>query len=445
MPTGIPYIIGNELAERFSYYGMKTILVIFMTKYLLDASGKPDYMTPEESKVWYHLFLMANYFFPILGAMLADILWGKYRTIITLSIVYCAGHLALALDETRIGLSLGLTMIALGSGGIKSCVSAHVGDQFTAKNFHLLDRVYNLFYLAINIGAFFSISLTPYLLREYGSHVAFGLPGVLMMAATIVFWFGRNRYTVVKPVGVKEYFKDFTKPEVQKSLASLGVIYIFCAVFWALWEQNGSSWVLQADSVYMIKKINLGFWEFEMFPDQLQSINSIFVIIFVPLFAYVVYPFISRFFPLTALRKISIGLFLMALSFVVIAWIETKIQQKIEVSIGWQAFAYMIFTASEVMVYGTGLAFSYSQAPKSMKSLIMGMYMLSISLGNLITALVNFFIQNPDGTSKLQGASYFWFFVWLMFITSLLFIFVAKAYKERIYIQDSDTVPDPAL
>jgi proton-dependent oligopeptide transporter, POT family len=437
MPKGIPYIIGNELAERFSYYGMKTILTVFMTKYLMDAAGNPAPMTHEESKVWYHLFLTANYFFPILGALLSDILWGKYRTIITLSLVYCAGHVALSMDETRLGLSLGLTMIALGSGGIKPCVSAHVGDQFGKQNFHLLEKVYNMFYLSINVGSMFSILLTPYLLRAYGPSLAFGVPGALMIMATLVFWVGRTKYTTVPPVGLKKYLTDFRTPEVQKALSGMAVIYLFFAIFWSLWEQTGSSWVLQADSEYMNKMVNLGFWKFELYPDQLQSLNAILVIIFVPTFTFGLYPLISRFFPLTPLRKISIGMFLTALSFVVIALAEVRIQHKIEVSILWQGVAYMILTAAEVMAYGTGLEFSYSQAPNSMKSLIMGMYMLSISLGNLITALINVFIQNPDGTSKLAGASYYWFFVWLMLATALGFIFIAKNYKVKTYVQEA--------
>jgi proton-dependent oligopeptide transporter, POT family len=130
MPPGVPYIIGNEAAERFSYYGMRTILVVFMTRHLMDRSGELAPMSDEQAKYWYHQFMSAVYFFPILGALLADIFLGKYRTIIGLSIVYCLGHLALALDETRVGLAVGLTLIAIGSGGIKPCVTAHVGDQF---------------------------------------------------------------------------------------------------------------------------------------------------------------------------------------------------------------------------------------------------------------------------------------------------------------------------
>ena len=129
-PQGLPYIIGNEAAERFSYYGMKAILVVFMTTYLMDRSGGLRVMTEGEATFWYHIFGMANYVVPIVGAIIADAVWGKYKTIIALSLVYCLGHLALALDDTRLGLGVGLALIAVGSGGIKPCVSAHLGDQY---------------------------------------------------------------------------------------------------------------------------------------------------------------------------------------------------------------------------------------------------------------------------------------------------------------------------
>ena len=138
IPKGIPYIIGNELAERFSFYGMKCILVVFMTKYLMDSNGAYDTMSNEDATYWYHLFTSAVYYTPLLGAIIADAFLGKYRTILILSIVYCLGHLTLAIDETRFGLAIGLTLISVGAGGIKPCVSAHVWDQFGKTNsFHL--------------------------------------------------------------------------------------------------------------------------------------------------------------------------------------------------------------------------------------------------------------------------------------------------------------------
>src|SRR5258707_736119 len=137
MPPGVPYIVGNEAAERFSYYGMNSILVIFMTRYLLNSRGQPDPMSGAQADAWYHTFVSTLFFLPIIGAVLGDAIIGKFRTILSLSIVYCLGHLALAIDHTRLGLAIGLGLIALGAGGIKPCVSANVGDQFGATNQHL--------------------------------------------------------------------------------------------------------------------------------------------------------------------------------------------------------------------------------------------------------------------------------------------------------------------
>src|SRR4051812_34907462 len=122
-PPQIKYIVGNEACERFSFYGMRSILVIFMVSQLL--------MKDHEAKAIFHLFVSAVYFTPLIGAWIADRYWGKYKTILYLSIVYCMGHGVLAWRDDKPGLYTGLALIAIGSGGIKACVSAFVGDQFT--------------------------------------------------------------------------------------------------------------------------------------------------------------------------------------------------------------------------------------------------------------------------------------------------------------------------
>ena len=443
MPKGIPYIIGNELAERFSYYGMKTILVVFMTQYIMNHSGQKDLMSEGDATTWYHLFSMANYFFPIVGALLSDILWGKYKTIITLSVVYCLGHLALAIDDTRIGLSIGLTLIAIGSGGIKPCVSAHVGDQFQQKNKHLIEKIFSIFYLSINLGAAVSSLLTPLLLENYGPHLAFGVPGLLMLIATIVFYRGHKVFIAIKPAGWEAYKKDLLSPKGKKAILNLSIMYIFIAVFWSLFDQTGSSWVIQAEK--MDKFVNLGFVKFELLASQIQAINPLLILIFVPLFSYYIYPKVNKIWPLTPLRKISTGLYITAGSFAMIAIAQHLIDAGGTPSIMLQFFAYMILTIAEIMVSITGLEFSYTQAPNTMKSFIMGLWLLSVSLGNLIAALVNQFVSSLKDASGGFTALYFWFFVGLMLFTAICFTFVALRYKEESYIQDRKDAMDPAL
>jgi POT family proton-dependent oligopeptide transporter len=429
MPPGVPYIVGNEAAERFSYYGMRSILTVFMTQYLVTRSGALDVMKDEVARAWYHWFVSAVYFFPFFGAILADAFLGKYRTILILSIVYCFGHLTLALDSTRIGLLIGLSLIAIGSGGIKPCVSANVGDQFGATNQHLIQRVFTWFYFSINFGSFFSMLLIPYLLKEKGPHVAFGVPGILMFIATVVFWLGRKKFAHIPPGGM-QFIREAFSVEGRKIVLRLVLIFIFIAAFWSLYDQTASAWVLQA------KQLDRHFLGHEWLSSQIQAANPLLILIFIPLFSYWIFPTISRVVLLTPLRKISIGFFLTAISFLVPAWLESQISAGKHPNVSWQLLAYMILTAAEVFVSLTGLEFAYTQAPRKMKSLVMSLFLGSVWLGNAFTALVNMFIQNADGTSKLSGASYYFFFTGVMTVTAIAFIVVAYFYKEQTFLQD---------
>jgi proton-dependent oligopeptide transporter, POT family len=159
------------------------------------------------------------------------------------------------------------------------------------------------------------------------------------------------------------------------------------------------------------------------------------ILIFIPLVNYVLYPAISKVFPLTPLRKIGIGLFLTALSFVVIVWIQGRIDQGLKPSINWQLLAYVILTLGEAMVSITGLEFSYTQAPNSMKSSVMALWLLAVSAGNFFDAQFNAWDINADGTRKLTDYQYFTFFTFLMFGASIVFVLVASFYKGRTYLQ----------
>jgi POT family proton-dependent oligopeptide transporter len=404
MPPGIPYIIGNEAAERFSYYGMRTILTVFMFRYLhLMSDTVLPAMSKAEAQEHYHTFSSWVYFFPILGALVSDGLLGKYRIIIQVSLLYCLGHLALAFIGSG-GLApqqwlwAGLFLIALGSGGIKPCVSAHVGDQFGKRNEHLMEKVYQWFYFAINFGSTLSTMLTPWLLEWYGPHVAFGVPGVLMAIATLMFWLGRNAYIHVPPGGMAFLREVFSRDGIL-TILRLSLVYVCIAVFWALFDQTSSAWVLQAEDM------NLRWLGFDWLPSQIQVLNPILVMVMIPLFQFLVYPALGRVVRLTPLRKIGIGLFVMTAGFGLSAIVQGWIDSGARPSVAWQFAAYCIVTAAEIMVSITGLEFSYAQAPKTMKSVIMAVWMLSISLGNYVTAAVNHWIQVPGINAVVARAA----------------------------------------
>jgi proton-dependent oligopeptide transporter, POT family len=431
MPSGVPYIVGNELAERFSFYGMRAILVVFMTTHLRDASGALAPMTPEQAKTAYHTFGMTAYFMPVLGAILSDAWLGKYRTIMIISLGYCLGHAALAIDDTRLGLFIGLTLIAIGAGGIKPCVSAHVGDQFGPRNQHLLERVFGWFYFSINLGSFASQLLIPVLLVKSGPNLAFGVPGILMGLATLVFWMGRNRFAHI-PAGGTGFVRELIHEPGRSYVLRLFTLTLFISMFWALSEQHGSAWVLQAT------RMDRMLFGVEWLPSQIQAINPVLVLTLIPLTSYVIYPGVSRFVRLTALRKIGIGFVLTAIAFMMSAFIEARLDAGASMHIGWQLVAYVFMTFAEVLIYGTGLEFFYSQAPNRLKSFVMAIFLLSISIGNGIAALVNLFIQDEHGLSRITGAAYYLTFAACMLLTSVLFALYARGFREHRFIQGSE-------
>jgi len=234
-------------------------------------------------------------------------------------------------------------------------------------------------------------------------------------------------------------------------------LFIPIAVFWSLFDQTTSKWIYQAEKMNLnflkwnisdqtfigsiLNKLwGLNQFEWKILPAQMQAANCIFVLLTIPLFAYIVYPFINRFFHLTPIRKIAIGFFIAIPSFAIPAMVEKWIENGAQPTIWWQMLAYWFMTAGEVLISIPALEFAYTQAPKSMKSFISSLYLLSISLGNLFISLVNKFIQNPDGTVKLKGPNYYWFFTILLLATGIVFCFVVQFYRGKTYIQDEEPV-----
>jgi len=429
MPLGIPYILTTEATERFAFYGMSSILVVYMTKHLMGSGGMLDVMADEPAKASFHWFTSAVYFMTILGAIISDVWLGKFKTIVWFSLLYCVGFAVLAWDHTRLGLIGGLILIAMASGIIKPSLSANVGDQFGSSNKHLIEKFYGWFYFSINLGAAISMFVCPILLDKYGPVAGFGVPGVFMVLATLAYWMGRYRLVHIPPAG-KTGFMGALDKEGRRILGRLCVIFLFVSMFFALFYQSESAWVLQAG------KMNLKWLRINWLPAQMQSANPFLIMILIPLFSYVIYPFLNKLWPLTPLRKIGIGMFLTAASFMVPVWIEIQIGKGGQPCIGWQFVAYIFLTGAEVMVFVTAIEFAYMQAPNKMKSIIQSVSLLSISLGNMFAAVVNDIIKNDDGTSKLPGASYYWFFAIAMFVTAVLFIPVAARYRGQNYIQD---------
>ncbi len=453
-PPQIRYIIGNEAAERFSFYGMRNILTVFLVDYLLTRhTGNRS----DQAQAVFHTFVMGVFLFPLLGGVLADWWWGKYRTVLWLSLVYVAGHACLAFfEDTERGFYTGLFLIALGSGGIKPCVASFVGDQFTVANRSLVPKVFGWFYWSINLGSFFASATIPKVLEHFGPRVAFGIPGVLMAIATLVFWAGRKLYVRVPPREPDRHAFFFVllsgllgkapggfweraraahpAEAVEGARAVLGVASIFAMIplFWACFDQKASLWVLQARS------LDLQVGSMTLAPSQLQAVNPLLILLLVPLTTYGLYPWLERRgLRFTALRRIGTGLVLTATSFVGVALIQRALESGNRPSVLWQVGPYLVLTLSEILVSTTGLEFAYTQAPMRMKGTIMSLWLLTTFVGNLVVVVVK-------KLGLVHGTVEFLFWAGLTYLAAVGFALIARHYVVRDHYLPDSTQPAPA-
>jgi proton-dependent oligopeptide transporter, POT family len=412
-PRQIKYIVGNEACERFSYYGMLSILTLYLSDVIR--------LGEDRSTEVVHLFATAVYFLPLLGGWLADRFLGRYWTILSLSLFYCLGHGALAFFEGKLwGIYLGLALIALGAGAIKPNVSAFVGDQFRENDEDKLRKVYGLFYWSINIGAFFGFLLIPWCRDHAGYSWAFGVPGIFMALATGIFWMGRRYYAIKPPartVGVAERRTDWPV------LWRIVMIFLPIPIFWALFNQVNTTWVIQGKS---LTPFFLG--GFKVDAERIQSAGALLVLIWVPILTLGVYPFVERLgFKASPLRRMGLGMFLGAISFLASAWIQSRIDGGARLTVAWQILPYTILEAGEVMVSATALEFAFSQAPAAMKSTIMSLWLMTIAGGHFLVAA---FTNLNARFVHAHGASEFLFYAVLMFVGTGLFAWLASRYRH---------------
>jgi proton-dependent oligopeptide transporter, POT family len=529
-PPQIKYIVGNEACERFSYYGMKSILAGYITGTVLNSSHGGLGKTPDESTQIIHLFTAANYFMPLIGAWLSDKFIGRYHTILWVSLFYCAGHgvlacsdLAGSVDAKLWCLYAGLALIAFGSGGIKPCVSAFMGDQFKPEQSHLLQKAYGAFYWAINLGSFFSFLVIPWVKDSCGYSWAFAVPGVLMAIATFIFWLGTRYYVrvptnrqlhhagffrvfwdacrateklpilpvlnLITAVGLPllamilmvwlefsdsgglamkvlgwlalgsiglwyllvvglsltrksdlpdSFWQKATRRHDAKSVAGLRSFlpimftFAFVPVFWSLFDQTSSTWVLQGnkmDPCHLAINLFGHSFTYTIGAEEMQSMNPLIVMLLVPLFTLGIYPYIGRF--AAPLKRMAYGMFLAAASYLVVAALQTRIEHGAHLNVLWQTGPYLVLTAAEVLLSTTGLEFAFREAAPELKSSIMSFWLLTVAFGNLLVSAITKFFATPGSGEDSVSTNRFLLYAGMTFGVAILFSLVASSYRYR--------------
>ena len=501
IPRQIAYIIGNEGCERFSFYGMRNILTVFLVSSLL--MHLPEGDRPGAAKDVFHTFVIGVYFFPLLGGWLADRFLGKYHTILWLSLVYCLGHLCLALfDTNRTGFYTGLCLIALGAGGIKPCVAAFVGDQFDSTNKHRAKVVFDAFYWIINFGSFFASLLMPIFLKQLGAAVAFGIPGALMFIATVVLWLGRKQYVLLPPAPPDPHsFLNVSRTALRSGTPGLvlaaaggvfavvalmlaptfGIVISLCLALVSLGAFGGLGVWLQLEGargahpdeavagVRAVLRVLVLFalvtpfhslfdqkastWVLQgdvmtkpgwFQSSQMQALNPLLVMLLIPFNNLVLYPALKRLgYEMTALRRMTAGIAFSGLAWIAVGLMQVMLDGGHALTIAWQVLPYALLTLGEVLVSATGLEFAYSQAPPAMKGVLMSCWNLTTTIGNLWVLIVNAGVRNDTVTGVIASTGFgvtafqMFFFAVFAFAAALVFGLVARRYRTQDYYRKS--------
>ncbi|EDV45753.1 peptide transporter family 1 isoform X2 [Drosophila erecta] len=358
-PKSVFFIISNEFCERFNYYGMRTVLVLYLSRVL----GYSN----DTATVVFHIFTMFVYFLCVFGAIISDSWLGKFKTILYLSLVYICGSVLLTLGAIgplnlpmETFTMLGLALIALGSGGIKPCVSAFGGDQFKVpEQVKQITSFFSLFYFSINAGSLISTSVTPILREDVSCFgdincypLAFGVPAVLMIVSVIIFVLGRSLYKMKPPAGnmvvlvsstictaittkckekktnPREHWLDYADGKYDRQLIDdvkvlMRVLFLYLPlpVFWALFDQQGSRWTFQATRM----DGDMGSWDIK--PDQLQVLNPLLILLFIPLYDVAFYPVLRLVGIRRPLQKLTMGGILAGIAFIISGVVELKLEK----------------------------------------------------------------------------------------------------------------------
>lgn len=447
LPAQSRYIIGTEACERFSFYGMKSILMLYMTGHLL--------MSENWATATLHVFVGMVYLLPLAGAWLADKVWGRYQTILYISLLYCVGHGVLAtadlfhtIEARRYILMAGLFIIALGAGGIKPCVSAFMGDQIPDKSPQLMTKAFNAFYWAINLGSFFSFLVIPAMEQHYGYSWAFAVPGIFMGIATFVFWLGRKKYHRILPErnngrsgfwkvlfsvlfhgGWKSAEQRWGTASVEDARHVLKILSIFAFTipFWSIFDQTASSWVAQGNKMIPFPVPLPGGGTWTIGPEEIQAANPVFIMVFIPLITVFVYPKVVTL--ARPLVRLGTGLALGSVTFLIVAFLQNRLEEGASMSIAWQLIPYCILTISEILVSTTGLEFAYTQAPLHLKSVITSFWNLTIFAGNMLVAAITFFLANGESANAIS-TDRFILYAALAAIVAVGYVFRARRYGK---------------
>ncbi|HEV8014570.1 MAG TPA: peptide MFS transporter [Stellaceae bacterium] len=396
-PRGLTFLFATEMWERFSYYGMRSLLVLYMVKYLLlpghdagvigfaglraalEAVFGPLGTQPLASQI-YGLYTGLVYLTPIFGGLLADRVLGQRRTVIIGAILMALGHFMMAFEPLFL---FALFALILGNGAFKPNISTQVGRLYAAGD-QRRDRAYSVFYVGINIGAFFSPLVCGTLGEEIGWPYGFGAAGIGMLIALSIYLFALR---ILPPDTIHAVAPEDHAPasRAQRRRSVTGILFLCLPMilFWAAYEQQGNTIALWADS-FTDRTIDLGFWRATIPTTWFQAFNPFMIFAFTPLVVALWRRQAQRGAEPSTVTKIALGCLGLALANLVMALAAWRTGDGGGASWLWLLAYFAVITLGELYLSPTGLSLVTKVAPATTVSLIMGVWLATDFVGSFL-------------------------------------------------------------
>lgn len=437
-PSGLYVLFLTEMWERFSFYGMRALLVLYMATYLLaDPARAADVIgytslenfliqifgplsVQQMSSQLYGLYTGFVYFTPFFGGLLADRILGQYRTVYLGGILMAIGHFLMASEQAFL---FALLFLVLGNGCFKPNISTQVGSLYKADD-PRRDRAFTIFYMGVNLGAFLSPFICGTLGQKVGWHWGFGAAGVGMMLGLLIYWLGRHLLPQDSKVPVKVIEEKAAEPLTKaewNAIFTLGFLCFLNIVFWAVYEQQGNTLQLWAD-----QRTDWVFLGWEVPSSWFQSMNPMMIIIFAPLLNIVWGWQNKRGSEPNSIAKMGIGCVLCGLAYVFMILAAMSVPEDQRGSVLWLVGTVFVFTMGELFLSPIGLSLVTKVAPRRLVGTMMGVWFLSSFFGNYMTGLIGMLYDTMSKTN------YFMLLCAMGVTTGIIFFIVRRPVEKAI-------------
>ncbi len=440
-PKGLFFLFFTEMWERFSFYGMRALLVLYMTKSLLInieqghevfgfsalKSGLEALLGPLSNQAMssqiYGVYTSLVYLTPFFGGMLADRLIGQKRSIYIGGILMAIGHLLMAVERLFFP---ALIFLILGNGFFKPNISSQIGSLYEKEDSRR-DGAFMIFYMGVNLGAFFSPLVCGTLGQKYGWHYGFTAAGIGMLIGLLVYHFAQphlppDRLHMLQ-LQAKKSREDGSEAEVanpkltKEDYSKILALIFLCVVnilFWAVYEQQGNTLQIWAD-----QNTNWNILGFDVPSTWMQSINPFLIFVFTPMLSWFWQKQNQRDSEPSTVTKMAIGCFFAALGYVLMVFMVKMFGVETKSSVLWLLAAISLFTLGELYLSPIGLSLVTKLAPMQMVSMLMGVWFLSSAVGNYLAGFIGGYYEQIGQVQFFNLMALTAFIAGLMFLATL--------------------------